>query len=165
MNPLAGWREELRPLIPRGFLRRDQGDALFISDFPRHGESQPVEEAIRQAGFSAVIEKGLAHIDARPEKYHALIRSLPNQPLPAPTDATLYLHSLALRLAKWDVPPESQPLSPIRFVLKCLEAEDFTALSRHFPPLLARLQREKKDLPAAAGKLILAALSAPEKGE
>ena len=34
MNPLTFWREELRHLIPRGFVRRDQGDGLLISDYP-----------------------------------------------------------------------------------------------------------------------------------
>ena len=165
MNPLALWRNELRPLISRGFLRRDQGDALFISDFPRHGDTESICGAIRQAGFTVTLEKDLAHIDASPEKYWEMIGNLPETTDYSPNDETLYLYSLARRLAKLDVPPEKQPLFPIRFVLKCLEGKDPTALSRHFPPLLARLQRKKEDLPAAAGKLILAALSAPGKGE
>ena len=165
MNPLALWRDELRPLITRGFLRRDQGDALFISDFPRHGETEAVCAAITQAGFIVSIDNGLARIDATPQKYQAMMQALPETPHCMPNDATLYLFSLARRLAAMDVPLPRQPLAPIRFVLKCLEARDLAALSRHFPPFLARLQREKKDLPAAAGKLILAALSVPAKGE
>lgn len=165
MNPLSLWRDELRPLISRGFLRRDQGDALFISDFPRHGETESICAALERAGFTLIIEKGLASIDATQEKYRALIQSLPETDHCIPSDANLYLYSLGKRLASMDVPFERQPLSSIRFVLKSLDAKDLSTLSRHFPPLLARLQREKKDLPAAAGKLILAALSAPAKGE
>ena len=165
MNPLALWRDELRPLIPRGFLRRVQGDALFISDFPRHGEAESICDAIRQAGFTVSLLNGLAQIDAVPEKYAAMIQSLPPLTPYSPNDANLYLYSLAYHLAQLDVPPMRQPIAPIRFALKCLEARDISALSRHFPPLLARLQREKEDLPAAAGKLILAALNASGKGE
>ena len=165
MNPLAPWRDELRPLISRGFLRRDQGDALFISDFPRHGNTEETLFSIRQAGFIVSIENGLARIDASPEKYWEMLRALPESPRFPLNDFNLYLYSLARRLAHTDVPPERQPLSPICFVLKCLDAGNLSALSRHFPPLLARLQREKKDLPVAAGKLILAALNAPAKGD
>lgn len=165
MNPLAAWRSELRPLISRGFLRRDQGDALFISDFPRHENASAVRDAILRAGFTVSIQDGLAYLDAAPEKYRALIRALP-PPVPfAPEERQWYLYSLALRLARMDAPPERQPLSPIRFTLKCLEEKNFAALERHLPPLIARMQRRGETLPAAAGRLILPALHPDEKGE
>ena len=37
MSVLDPWRQALRLRIPRGFLRRDPGDMLFISDYPRLG--------------------------------------------------------------------------------------------------------------------------------
>ena len=54
-------------MIPRGFLRRDQGDGLFVSDYPRHGEEEAVSGFLQDQGFSVSIRDFLAYIDAPPE--------------------------------------------------------------------------------------------------
>ena len=67
MSALDPWRQELRGMIPRGFLRRDQGDGLFVSDYPRHGEEEAVSGFLQDQGFSVSIRDFLAYIDAPPE--------------------------------------------------------------------------------------------------
>ena len=162
MSALDAWRAILRPLISRGFLRRDQEEkGLLISDFPRHGANDA--KRIREAGFSVEISDGMARIDGTEETYRALIASLPMPEACEPGEQDLYLHSLAIRLAKADTPAGDQPLAPIRLVLKCLDVGDLESLKRKLPPMIALLQRQHRPLPSAAGKLILAALY--EKGE
>lgn len=158
MSALAPWRAEVRALIPRGFLRRDPGDALFISDYPRLCDGAAVGNALAGAGFFAAEGGGLSRIDAEPEKYRALMRALTPGEIPAPTDETLYLRALALRLLRAQTPPERQEIAPLRLALKCLDAGDLAALSGRLPPLLAAMQRRGAPLPSAVGALIFRAL-------
>ena len=98
-SPLNAWREELRRLIPRGFLRRDQGDGLFVSDYPRHGEEAPVSDALRQAGYTVGLRGSLAHVDGGLEKYCALTEGLPEMEAPL-SEEFFWLCSLANHLQK-----------------------------------------------------------------
>ena len=112
MSALDLWRSELRALIPRGFLRRDQGEGLFLSDFPRRGVY--AFPALKAAGFDAVEIRGLARIDGSLDKYRELEAALPAF-TPAPRDDTLYLFSLARRLTRFggDITAENLPLMRI----------------------------------------------------
>ena len=158
------WRQELQGLIPRGFLRRDQEEALFVSDYPRFGEEAAVTANLLQAGYTVRLHKTLVYLDGGEEKYRRLIRETPPCPLGLPDDGTLPLWSLACRLVQSPVPPEIQPLPALRLTLKYLDAEDFGALYRALAPEIARTQREGRPLPSAAGAWILSALT-QQKGD
>lgn len=164
MTPLAGWRQELKGLIPRGFLRRDQGPGLFISDFPRQGEAGPVAKALAAAGYTVKEEKGLALIDGEMEKYRALAAGLPSFH-PTPADRTLFLCSLGNRLLRFggDLTEENLPL--LRLTLKTLDAGGLDALERLLPPACALAQRRHVPLPRAAGLALLGALNEMERKE
>ena len=163
MKILDPWRGILRPLIPRGFLRRDQGEYLLISDYPRHGNAEEVTRAIEQAGFTVSVENGLARLDGTRETYKCLLRDCQEPPLFEPHEESRYLYALAKRLCRAQTPWEQQPLAPLRLVLKCLDAGDWDTLEDKLPPMIALLQREHQPLPSAAGILLLRALD--EKGE
>ena len=77
MNALDPWRQTLRPLIPKGFLRRDQGDGLFVSDYPRYGEAEPVSARIEAAGFRVALMDGLARVAPETETLAALLHAAP----------------------------------------------------------------------------------------
>ena len=166
MSPLAAWRAQLRPLAAPGFLRRDQReDALFISDFPRFGPPEQAVARNQAAGFHLTLENGLAHLDAGPERYQALLESLPAPAPGTPGEETLRLHARALRLWRAQTPPALQPLAPLRLTLKLLDAQ--TPLSR-LPgllcPALAEIQRRGLPLPSGVGQLLFQALY-PKEGE
>lgn len=163
MSALTPWRRELRALIPRGFLRRDQGDGLLISDYPRFGDAEEITGRLLRAGYRVELRGDLACLDGLPEKYAGLIRECVWVPVP-PRQDTLALWALAQRLIREDVPPEEQPLGALRLTLKRLDAGDLAGLYGALAPEIARLQREKRPLPAAAGAWILCAL-ADGKGE
>ena len=158
MNPLTFWREELRRLIPRGFVRRDQGDGLLISDYPRWGEAEKVTAALLRAGYTARLDKGLAYLDGTPEKYRALAMDL-SDACPVPTDETLMLYSLAQRLMRTGGDITEENLSLMRLTVKCLDGGDWPALNRLLPPACAEAQRKHIPLPKAGGQMIMQALS------
>ena len=162
MSALDLWRSELRALIPRGFLRRDQGEGLFLSDFPRRGvDAFP---ALKAAGFETVEIRGLARIDGSLDKYRELEAALPAF-TPAPRDDTLYLFSLARRLTRFggDITAETLPL--VRMTLLCLDEKDDSFLLRRLPGDMALAQRQRLVLPRMAGQLILNFLYDQERRE
>ena len=73
MNVLDPWRQALRPLILKGFLRRDQGAGLLISDYPRYGDAEAVSARIEKAGFQVTVADGLARIT--PERSTCICRT------------------------------------------------------------------------------------------
>ena len=158
MSALDPWRRELRGLIPRGFLRRDQGDGLFVSDYPRHGEEEAVSGFLRDQGFSVSIRDSLAYIDAAPEKYQKLLESVPDAEID-PTEETLALYALAQRLIRFGAEFSPDALPALRLTLKYLDGKDWKGLYQALSPLSALAQREHRPLPAALGKLILFSLS------
>ena len=219
MIGFEAWRATLRTLTTPGFLRRDQGeDALFASDYPRRSpDPEARTAAIEAAGFTVRIENGIAHLDASPGLYRALLTECAllapkpgergsaraeNDPMTKdgnlvveshlvagegarttgdssvtgrgepmtedhsvtgngfrPTERTLYLYALARRLERAATPPERQPLAPVRWALKRLEAGDWAALERDLPPMLAVLQRQGQPLPSGLGFLLRRGLS------
>ena len=158
MSALDPWRRELRGLIPRGFLRRDQGEGLFVSDYPRHGEEAAVSGVLRDQGFSVSVRDPLAYIDASPEKYRELLECVPEADI-APTEETLALYALGMRLIRSKAEFSSVALPTLRLTLKYLDGKDWKGLYGALPPLAALAQREHRPLPAALGKLILFSLS------
>lgn len=157
MNPLTFWREELRHLIPRGFLRRDQGDGLLISDYPRRGGAEEITAALAAADFTVRLENGLAYVDGSLQKYRALAAALTLE-APRMTDENLFLYALGNRLLRYggEVTEENLPL--LRLTLKTMDGGDINALTRLLSPACAEAQRKQIGLPKAAGLLIFQAL-------
>ena len=154
MSPLDAWRRELRGLIPRGFLRRDQGDGLFVSDYPRHCAEADVTAALIRAGYTAEIRDGLAHLDASLDKYCALASTLSDGPMGS-CEPYFWLYSLAAHLQKTGGPPTVDNLPLLRLTLKKLDENDLPGLQRLLPPAVAEAQRKHIPLPKAAGQMIL----------
>lgn len=163
MSALEEWRQQIRALIPRGFLRRDQGEGLLISDFPRFDGREAVIAALEEAGFIVVLAGVMARIDGSTRRYLQLQERL-RAFTDIPDDGALPLWALGQRLARASVPLEEQPRSALRLTLKCLDAGEEEALLRLLPPRLAVLQRQHQPLPALAGALILDHLARKTKG-
>ena len=161
MSALRPWRDELRALIPRGFLRRDQGEGLFVSDYPRHGDAAAITMGLMNAGYTVSLRGRIVGIDAQADKYRSLLEQLPDGN-PAPREETLALYALARQMVRSKAPFSPQAVPTLRMTLKYLEAGNWAALERALPPLRALAQRQKRPLPAALGKLIL--FSLPEGG-
>ena len=158
MNALDPWRRELRGMIPRGFLRRDQGEGLFVSDYPRHGQEDAVSNALRDRGFLVSIRDSLAYIDVPQEKYRKLLENVPDAEID-PTEETLALYALAQRLIRSGAEFSPDALPALRLTLKYLDAKDWKGLYQALSPLSALAQREHRPLPATLGKLIQASFS------
>lgn len=163
MRALEAWRREIRALIPRGFLRRDQGEGLLISDFPRWDDGEQIADRLRRAGYRVELRDGLAWLDGTEDKYAALIAAMSCPDPPAPEDA-LALWSLACRLKRAPASLGDQPRALLRLTLKYLDSGDFAGLYRALAPEIARLQRLGLPLPAAAGPWILTALAERKGG-
>ena len=151
-SPLDTWRQELRSLIPRGFLRRDQGNCLFVSDYPRLGNE--AAHGLRDAGYIVEIHGGLAYIDGSPDKYCALAAALPDVRI-RPDEAYFWLYSLAAHLQKSGADLTADNLPLVRLTLKKLDEGDLAGLQRLLPSAAAECQRKHILLPKAAGQLIL----------
>ena len=158
MNALDPWRQALRPLIPKGFLRRDQGDGLFVSDYPRHGEEAPVSNALLEAGYAVETRGGLAYMDGGPEKYRALAAELADME-PTLAEEHFWLRSLAAHLQKTGAEIMPKNLHLLRLTLTTLDEDDLPGLERLLPPAVAEAQRKHISPPKAAGQMILAVLN------
>ena len=163
MRLLDAWRRELRALIPAGFLRRDRGGALFVSDFPRRAaDGAFLFQSLADAGYTAETgADGLARIGVTRRKLRAFLDALPAS-RPAPTESTLALYALADCLERHPAPLEDQRTADLYEIIKLLDQEDQTALESRLRPLIALRQREKAPLPAAGGRMIFAYLSGKE---
>lgn len=163
MSVLAPWRRELQALIPRGFLRRDQGEGLFVSDFPRHGNAEAVAAALAASGYRVQIRDGIAYLDGTAQKYRDFFAALPC-PSVSPREDTLAAFALARRLIRADVPLEEQPLKDMTAILKLLDAGEILRAAENLAVYAALRQRRHEPLPAAAGKLLFCALAEREGG-
>ncbi|MBR3742048.1 MAG: hypothetical protein IKN04_16605 [Clostridia bacterium] len=159
MNVLEPWRRTLRPLIPKGFLRRDQRDGLFVSDYPRYGEAEAVSARIEKAGFRVNGTDGLARIIPKTGTLAALLDDVPVCQPPI-TDETLFLYSLARRIAETNAPLTPETESAVWTALKYLDAGDETGLYRFLSPAAALAQRKHRPLPGGLGRIILRYMSA-----
>ena len=154
MNALGPWRQALRPLIPKGFLRRDQGNGLFISDYPRYGDAEAVSASIEQAGFRVTVWDGLARINPETSTTAALLDAVPYCQATV-TDENLFLYSLARRIAEINAPLTSETEKTVWTALKFLDAGDMQALYRFLSPAAALAQRKHRPLPGGLGRTIL----------
>lgn len=154
MSALDPWRQTLRPLIPKGFLRRDQGEGLFVSDYPRYGEAEAVSARIEKAGFRAELADGLARITPERSTCEALLNAAPLCK-PSITDENLFLHSLARRIAEGNAPLTPETEQTVRTALKYLDAGDMPGLYRFLSPAAALAQRQHQALPGGLGRMIL----------
>ncbi len=158
MSALDAWRQTLRPLIPKGFLRRDQGDGLFVSDYPRYGEAEAVSARIEAAGFRVALMDGLARVTPETETLAALLNDAPIRQ-PAVTDENLFLYSLARRIAEGNAPLTPETEKTVWTALKYLDAGDEAGLYRFLSPAAALAQRQHCALPGGLGRLILCFLA------
>ena len=154
MNALDPWRQALRPLIPKGFLRRDQGDGLFVSDYPRYGDAEAVSARIEKTGFRVELSDGLARVTPETETLAALLDATPAC-MPTATDENLFLHSLARRIAETNAPLTPETEQTVWTALKYLDAGDMTGLYRFLSPASAMAQRKHCALPGGLGRMIL----------
>lgn len=162
MSALDALRSEARAALSEtGFLRRDRtAAALFVTDYPlRVQNAEDALARLEAGGFTVIKERGLWRIDLNRERWNALIASLRPVAIINRGEETLPLYSIATRLQKVSVPPENQPLYPLRLTLICLDAGETERLSNLMAPLLAEYLRLKAPLPAAAGVLIARALN------
>ncbi len=157
MNALDPWRQVLRPLIPKGFLRRDQGDGLFVSDYPRYADAESVSARIEKAGFRTAVTDGLARITPERSTCAALLEAAPFC-LPPEEDETLFLRSLARRIADGGAPLTPETERAVWTALRYLDAGDEKGLYRFLSPEAALAQRRHCPLPAGLGRLILQSL-------
>lgn len=158
MSVLNPWRQTLRPLIPKGFLRRDQGDGLFVSDYPRYGDAEAVSARIEAAGFRVTVADGLARITPERSTCEALLNAAPVC-MPTVTDENLFLYSLARRIAERNAPLAPENEKTAGTALKYLDAGDMAGLYRFLAPAAALAQRQHRALPGGLGRMILRFLS------
>lgn len=139
---------------------RDDG-CLFVTDFParRPERSGDAERLLKGDGWAVSRAGSLWRLDPGPALWGQIIESVPKEELPDPSSVSLALYSAARRLTGADVPAGLQPVLPLRVVLKAVDAGDADRVLRFLPAFLSALQREKKPLPQAAGRLIVWALN------
>ena len=157
MSALDAWREAARARIPRGFLRRDRGGGLFVSDYPRYPGGGNVTLALQRAGFRVRVDGPLAYLNLAPAQIEEKAAACPIES-PAPTDEALFPWALANRLIRNGGPVAEDDMPFVCLTLKRLDAGDLNALAKALSPLSALRQRQRRPLPAAIGRLILADL-------
>ena len=76
------WRNEIKALLPCGFVRISRDGAfLFVSDYPKRAEAAyPIHEALTRAGFTVTVERGMAYLDGGREKYREAVEAINNTP-------------------------------------------------------------------------------------
>lgn len=156
------WRNEIKALLPCGFVRISRDGAfLFVSDYPKRAEAAfPIHEALTRAGFTVTVEGGTAYLDGGREKYREADMPLPV--FPDMTEENARLLFAARLLTEKQVPFESQPVQLIRHTLRGIMLEDEKLLLQ-LPGMIARQKRCKQPLAPAAGKLLLQYLQQKEE--
>ena len=164
LEPLRG---SLRTLLGAPcFIRRSRSpDALFVTDLPRRmpDPADPLARLAADGRWTARLTDGqLLELDPSPAAWRQIMLNAPRV-CAAPPDRYPdhpFLAACAARLCADDVPPDSQPVGPLRHTLKRLDEGALARLERELPRTLALLLRRREPLPAAAGRYILWALNA-----
>ena len=149
-------RQSAAECLDAGLLRWAREDGfLLVSDDPRRQkDTRSADEALLKAGFCFHIAQSLRYIDPGADLWQRIMREAPEEALTGEESCSPALFSLALRLLAVYVPPEAQPVLPLRIVLKAAALNDPDLASRRLPPLLAALLREKRPMPHAAGQYL-----------
>lgn len=150
------WRNEIKALLPCGFVKISrEGAFLFVSDYPkRTDDTEKVHAALEKAGFLVTLEKGMAYLDAAPEKYRQAWEEMKPLPLPVMTEENARLFYAARLLTEKAVSFDQQPLQLIRHVLRCTMLHDREGLGR-LPGMIALQKRNKQPLSPMAGNILL----------
>ena len=121
---------------------------------------QVLDRLSRDGSWSFRREGGLMQLDPGPDLWQRIMASAPAAAHIPMDERTAYpfLQSCANRLVSETVPPERQPVAPLRLTLKCLEAGELSRLQDELPMEVAVLKRKHEPLPTAAGLYILAYL-------
>ncbi len=147
-------KTELRGILPRGFLRRARSDEwLLISDFPRFSDID-VKAPLTAKGWRMKREGDTLLLDPTPERYAALIASLPPVKGITLTEAGLPRYGIVQWLSQKRTPPKLQPVAPVRLTLKYLGTREEQRLWALLPPMFAALLREGKPLPTGVAALL-----------
>lgn len=105
----TAYREMIRPLLPeRAFLRRDRGDALFITNAPNLVDAGELAHQIQMRGFSCIqtgsllrIRPGqalVAQLEIRCDPPDHFCQTLLRFRAQTPTDASLALFARGVQL-------------------------------------------------------------------
>lgn len=157
------WRNEIKALLPCGFVRISRDGAfLFVSDYPKRAE-QPfaVHAALTRAGFAVTVAGGMAYLDGTREKYREAAHYFPAA-LPQMTASNARLFHAARLLTEKEVPFEAQPLFLIRHTLRGILLEDEKTLAQ-LPAMIALQKRMKQPLSPVAGGMLLQYLQQKEE--
>lgn len=154
-------------------LRRARGDdALWVCDLPRRVGDVALREAARRLAELGIIcrldnKARLWSMDLCAAQYAALVAELPLTPPPLPEDDRLHeAYSLCRLLLGKPAPLQTQPLCPLREVLKRMDVNDaqMLALVPSLYESCAELLRMKTPLPCAAGGALALWLLRKEQG-
>lgn len=161
MNIAEQWRQEIKALLPCGFLRisREAG-FLFVSDFPaRVQETERILQALENAGFHVTLRGRMAFLDGTEEKYRKVSETeIPGVSL-RETDANsrlLYAARLLMEKGK------DENFALCREVMRLTALKDDKGLEK-LPEQLALFLRKNEPLSFLAGKILLQYISQREE--
>ena len=150
----------------RFFLRRSLGNhCLWVSDLPRYGAEDLWKAAateLHSQGFLCVLqpEARLLEIDLALEAYEKLLAPLPQNPPELPAHSAYHpAYALCRLLLLHPAPLKSQPMEPLRDILKAEAQGNPAVLSSRVPALheqCAQWLRTGQPLPYAAGQVLAA---------
>lgn len=146
------------------FLHKcQQSHSLWVSDLPRQLPASALQSAIRALeahGFLCETHPHLLWVDLSPLQYEALLAPLPHRPAALPMHDALHpAYALCRFLFLHPFTLAVQPLSPLRDVLKAVDAASPGNCLSLIPPLhqqCAAWLREGRPLPHAVGSVLSA---------
>lgn len=150
------------------FLRISKtDDCLWVTDLPRRIESlADVEQSLADLGLCCRLDPAsrLWHIDLATERYASLASLLPTNPPPFPADESLHeAYALCRLLLSHPAELATQPLEPVRAILKWLTFPELCPFPASLSGQCAALLRLGQPLPHLGGQLLAAWLT--QKGE
>lgn len=161
MNIAEQWRQEIKALLPCGFLRisREAG-FLFVSDFPaRAKEHESILRALENAGFQVTLRGRMAFVDGTEEKYRkAAETELPGIPLRKVEADSRLLYAARLLMEKG----KAENFALCREVMRLTALKDDKGLEK-LPEQLALCLRKNEPLSLLAGKILRQYISQREE--
>ena len=161
MNIFEQWRQEIKALLPCGFLRisREAG-FLFASDFPaREKDHESILQALERAGFQVTLRRQMAFIDGMEEKYlQAAEEDFSCAPVRETDANSRLLYAARLMMEKG----KEENTALCREVMRCTALKDEKTLEK-LPEQLALCLRKKEPLSLLAGKILRQYISQREE--